>query len=547
MEERNSIGSGTKRRDYLKALFGGAAAVGVAGCLDDPTTQDATSSGGSSSGSSSGGSETFEVTFTQGAGAVTLDPHNHSTPETYDAHGAIYEQLGFTTRDGEVIPWLAEDWERLDDLRVKYYIREGVTFHNGEELTPEDVEYSLKRIADDEFGIVSPQSSSYVNIVDYEIIDEENAIIVGTEAPDVLLIPKLGNGAPIGSKSFMESRSESELATEANGTGPYVVTEFEADNVLTAELNEDYWDYSYLVDNGFPQATTFSMEAVPESSTRASRAIAGESDITTRIASADFSRLDDADLLEFYTTDRSEYIKMKTTVSPFDSLEVRKAFNYAVDVQAMNEAFFNGQATLAGQPVPPSWIGHNPDIEPYPYDLDRAIELMNESEYADEQIELDLHTAVGALANDLDIAQTVAANLSEIPNVDVSITERDFSSIFNTLRGPLEGDRPDFYRSDTGGSPGEAIAGKLFRMHHQDGSGTAWRDEEVSQLIDDAQSSATIEDREQISQEAAQAIHDKCPEIFLWWRPSAIAISDRVAYETFEDQSFYMQEVEDAR
>jgi peptide/nickel transport system substrate-binding protein len=542
MVDGNSIGSDANRRDYLKALLGGSAGLALAGCVDQDQAPE--NSGNPSSGD---GSDTFRVTFTQGAGAVTLDPHNHSTPETYDAHGGIYEQLGFTTREGDVIPWLAEDWERLDELRVKFYIREGVTFHNGEELTPEDVEYSIKRIADDDFGIVSPQSSSYVNITEYEIVDEENAIILGTEDPDVLLISKLGNGAPIGSKSFIESRSESELATEANGTGPYVVTEFEADNVLTAELNEDYWDYSYLTENGFPQVTEFSMEAVPESSTRASRAIAGESDITTRIASADFQRLDEEGLLDFYTTDRSEYIKMKTTVSPFDSLEVRKAFNYAVDKQAMNDAFFDGQATLAGQPVPPSWIGHNSGIEPYPYDLDRALELMGESAYAGEQIELDLHTAVGALANDLDIAETVASNLNEIPNVDVSVTERDFSSIFDTLRGPLEGDRPDFYRSDTGGSPGEAIAGKLFRMHHQDGSGTAWRDEETSQLIDDAQSASTIEEREQISQEAAQVIHDKCPEIFLWWRPSAIAISDRVAYETFEDQSFYMQEVEDTR
>jgi len=546
----------------LKALLSGAA-VTVAGCsgnqggestetdasdgnsgIEQPTDADVSDGTDMAGTTVSTDTGEFAITFTQGAGAVTLDPHNHSTPETYDAHAAVYEQLLFVDGGGDIQPMLASDWERLDPLRVKFTIREGVTFHNGDELTPEDVRYSVKRVADDDFGIVSPQSTSYRNITGFEINEDENSIILETEAPDVLLVRKLANGLPIVSKNFVESNSEQELATTANGTGPFTVTEFEEDNIFVAERFDDYWGWPWLTEQGFPQVTEFTMEAVPESSTRASRALAGESDITNRIAAADYDRL--GDLLELYQTDRYEYMKMKAGVEPFDSVEVRKAFNYAVDLETLNETFFDGQALLAGQPIPPFWVGHNEEIEPYPFDLDQAQELMSQSPYASDEIELELHTAVGALASDLDITQAVAGMLEEIPNVQVDVVERDFASLFSTLRGPIDG-KPDFYRSSTGGSPGEAIAGKLERMFHAEGSGTLWEDEETTQLIDEAKEATTIEERAEISKEAAQVIHDKAPDIFLWWRPSAIALSDRVAYEPFTDESFYMQLVEDAR
>ncbi len=516
------------RRTALKGIVGATIVAPFAGCMSDPGVEDGS----------------LNVTICQGNSATTLDPHNHSNPETYDAHRAIYEKLGFIDREGETHPWLAEDWERIDETTMKFYIREGVLFHSGNEMTPEDVQYSLRRLRDDDVGYVSPQRDSYQNITEIEIDDADNAVLVTTDGPDAILEIDLFAGARIVEQEFLENRTEAEASGEANGTGPYIVTDYQESDFLQLELWDEYWGWEYLEERGLPQADEVRFQNVPEDSTRASQIEAGEVEMATEISPPDFDRV--RDQLVQYATDRSEYVKMKTVAEPFDSLEVRQAFNYAVNVEEMNETFFDGGAEEAGQPAPPSWIGHNPNIEPYPYDLDRAIELMEESPYAGEDIELELHTAVGNVSNDLNVTQAIAGYLRELPNVEVEVIERDFADIFGDLRGPIDDGRPDFYRSDTGGSPGEAIAGKLQRMHSTGGSGSAWEDEDVDELITQAGRAPDIETRAELAQEAAQLIHDRAPEIFLWWRPDAIATND-IVYEPFENQSTFAALIEDDR
>ena len=521
----------SNRRSYLKAAAAGVTGSVLAGCT----------------GGDGDDEDGFHVTMTQGAGPLTMDPHNHSASETYDTHYHIHEGLTFIDREGEIHPRLASDWERIEDTQMKFYIRENVNFHNGDEMTLEDVEWSIRRSGDDDVEIVSPQSDSHNHIVNIEQVEDDHALIIETDGVDAILPHRFhtGSHAPIMNKEWAQ---ENDVNTEANGTGPYEVIEFSEDELVELELFDNYWGWPYLEERDLLDIAHLTINEAPEDSTRAARVLAGETDLATRIAPPDQDRIDDSDdaRLIRYSTDRSWFVKMKTIAEPFDSLEVRKAFNYAVNKEEMAEVFFDGAVQVAGQPIPPSWFGHNPNLEPYSYDPDRARELLNESPYADEQIELEMHTGVGQRSNDLEVTQAVAGYLNDLENVEVDVIERDFADLFETLRGPIE-PRPDFYSSTTGGSPADAIAGKMERMFHKDGSGSAWEDEEVSQLIDEAARAPTMEEREEFAQEAERLIHERCPEIFLWWGADANAMSHRLEYESYENQVHRLYTAEDIR
>jgi len=73
--------------------------------------------------------------------------------------------------DGDIIDALATDYERLEDGRVRFEIRDGVTFHNGDELQPSDIAYSVNRVVDPEVGISSPQNDQLAGVTGAEVVD----------------------------------------------------------------------------------------------------------------------------------------------------------------------------------------------------------------------------------------------------------------------------------------------------------------------------------------------------------------------------------------
>ena len=154
--------SPVKRRDVLKAAGGTAAAVSIAGCMG----------GGDGGNDDDDTQEEFEVRITQGQMPSGLDPHDHRETPTDVVMLHAYEGVLSRDAQGAVVEKLATEYERVEDGHVRFSIREDVQFHNGDDLTPEDVAYSINRIVQEDVGFASPQRDQLAGVTGAEATDD---------------------------------------------------------------------------------------------------------------------------------------------------------------------------------------------------------------------------------------------------------------------------------------------------------------------------------------------------------------------------------------
>jgi peptide/nickel transport system substrate-binding protein len=190
------------------------------------------------------------------------------------------------------------------------------------------------------------------------------------------------------------------------------------DDHVTLAANEDYWEGSY---KGQPMVDTVIFRPIPEGATRAAELEAGGVDIIQDVAPDQMDNLEEAGLV--VVADEAYQLQYVFVITDDESLpthdvRVRQALNYAVDVDAIIENLLAGLGSHIASPIGPGYLGYNPDVEPYPYDPDRARELLAEAGYADGfDTTLDVTTA-----GHTDVIDAVAGYLSEV-GVNVEIQD----------------------------------------------------------------------------------------------------------------------------
>jgi peptide/nickel transport system substrate-binding protein len=490
-----------------------------------------TEAGNESSGNESeGGSPTgeFAVTITQGQPPSTLDPQNHRETPTDNVVLHAYEGVLARDREGKIVQKLATDYERVEEGRVRFAIQEGVTFHNGDDLTPEDVAFSINRIVKEDVGFASPQADQLPGVTGAEVVDGERAVEVTSDGFNPIVFASFATYCDVMEKSWVEERSREEIAQNMNGTGPFRLESYEQGVRVALSRYEDYWrepaDVSRLTFN-----------AAEESSTRVNQLLEGETDVAVNVPPQDAQRVRSSDGagLSAVPSTRVIYNAMRYDVEPFSSPQFRRAMNYAVNLQGIIDNVLSGFADPTGQPTLEGFFGYNGDIDPYPQDRDRAESLVEESGFAGAEITL--HTPVGRYLKDVEIAQAVVSQIDSLSNVSCSINQREFS----TLAGELtDGDittSPEFYLIGWGNATFDASQ-TIIPLLTSDGALTSYSNEELDSLIADAQSTSDTDQRDSLLQEANALINEQAPWIFLNRQYSVYGVSNRVEWSARRDE-----------
>ncbi|WP_411967043.1 ABC transporter substrate-binding protein [Haloferax sp. YSSS75] len=523
------------RRTYLKLAGGAAASAALAGCTgggdETETTTTTTESGGEeteTTTSTPDESEPFEVTITQGQMPSGLDPQDHRETPTDIVVLHAYE--GVLTRDaaGAMQTALATNYERIDgEDAVRFDIREGVTFHNGDELTPEDVAYSINRVVDEEVGFASPQSDQLAGVTGAEVIDGERAVKVNNDGLNPIVFSEFATYLDVMQRSWVEERSKAEIGQEMNGTGPFMLESYTEDEEVVLTTYEDYWQEPAAVD-------TLTFRAASEASTRVNQLLQGETDVIVNVPPQEVSRVNNNENTRVAAapSTRIIYNAMRYDVEPFDSVEFRQAMNYAIDLESIVQNVLGGFGAQTSQPTLPEFVGHNEDLDPYPYDPEMAEQLVEESGYAGAEIEL--NTPVGRYLKDLEIAQAVAGYIDELPNVSASVRQRDFGSLVDELlAGSIEA-RPHWFLIGWGEATfdGGLVMQALLAS---DGTLTTWQNEDFDALLQEA-SQQSGDERDATLQEANAMAHEECPWIFLNQQFSVYGVNDAIAWEARSDE-----------
>lgn len=294
-------------------------------------------------------------------------------------------------------------------------------------------------------------------------------------------------------RSWVEENDKAYISQHMNGTGPFQLDSYTEDEEVVLTAYEDYWREPAAVD-------TLTFRAASEASTRVNQLLQGETDLIVNVPPQEVQRVTNSDNARVAAapSTRIIYNGMRYDVEPFDSVEFRQAMNYAIDLESIVQNVLGGFGAQTGQPTLPEFVGHNPDLDPYPYDPDQAEQLVEESGYAGAEIEL--NTLVGRYLKDLEIAQAVAGYIDELPNVTATVRQRDFGSLVDELlAGSIEA-RPPWFLIGWGEATfdGGLVMEALLSS---DGTLTTWQNEEFDALLEQA-GNQSGEEREATLQEA---------------------------------------------
>jgi peptide/nickel transport system substrate-binding protein len=555
------------RRTLLKAVGGAAATASIAGCTGDSDGTDTDGGNGNGNGNGTGTGTTeggngngigtteagtpqedLSIGVTLGQMDSGLDPHDHAETPTNIIVSQAYEGLMDRDKEGAIIAKLATEWERVEPGTARFTLQDGVTFHNGDALTSEDVRYSIRRVEKADVG-PSTQDGDLAGAGTINSVEAgDGEVTVNFDGLNPIVFQLFATNGPIMQESWVKNANQANdtdagtatdtgtdtgngsnfINSNANGTGPFRVTGYESGVSVSYEKYEDYW--------GDPAAAdTATITASSESSTRVNQLLADETDIVTNVPPQEISRIegDDAASVNPVPSTRIIFLQMRYDVEPFSSQKFRQAMNHAVDVQSIVDSVLNGFGEITGQPTLSQFTGHNPDIEPYTHDPAMAEQLVEESGHAG--VDITLQTPIGRYLKDVEVAQTAANQIDSLSNVNCELRQREFDALVDeVLADNIEG-RPEF--TLLGWGNGEFDASQtIIPLLTSDGPLTVLKNDEVDSLIQDAQSQSDPSTREQTLQECNQLLHDLSPWVFLHQQFSVYGVSNDIQWEPRPDE-----------
>ena len=344
----------------------------------------------------------------------------------------------FTT--GEMLPLLATSWERVDDRTIQFTLREGVTFHDGAPFNAEAVAVSINHMWEAE--LVNDLRGFLGGELSAEAVDEFT-VNVSAADPDPILLQKMYFVAITSPKQIQEAPDT--YATQLIGTGPYMLEEWRRGESISYVVNPDWWGH----DNPEEALGSVSFDRLvwrflPEDTVRAAAAQAGEVHIAQFVTPEQCTSADGDDSLRCASVASVETMFARMgNQGLFEDIRVRQALNLAIDKDLIVETLLGGAATVTGQIVNETATGHNPNLEPYPYDPDEARALLEAAaaDGVDVGQEFTLASRAGLHAGSAEVIQAIEAMLDEVGfNATAEILPPDtFNPLFSQHWSDLEG------------------------------------------------------------------------------------------------------------
>ncbi|HLR34998.1 MAG TPA: glutathione ABC transporter substrate-binding protein [Tissierellales bacterium] len=449
----------------------------------------------------------------QGSDAKTLDPHGSNDQPSSRINSQIYNTLLDMDENMEIGPGLAESWKKIDDETWEFKLVEGVKFHNGEELKASDVKFTFERMME------SSEVAHIVEALESVETPDDYTVILKTEYPFGPLLAHLAHPA----SSILNEKAVTEAGDDYGqkpvGTGPYKLENWESGDSVTLVKFDDYF--------GEPAKTgKVIFQNIEEGNNRTIGLESGELDIAYDIEPIDLQKVRDHESLELIEEPSlsTSYIGFNTEKEPFDDPLVRKALNYAVDVDEIIDVVIEGAGHKAVSPINDDVFGFNSDLEGYEYDPEKAKELLKEAGYPDG-FETTLWTNDNPVRGR--ITEIVQAQLKEV-GIKVEIDTLDWAAYLDrTAQGEHE-----MFILGWVAVTGDADYGlyPLFHSSQHGGAGnrTFYTNKKVDKLLEKGKKSVDEDERLKAYHEAQEIIVDEAPQLFLYFQTQNAGLQNNV-------------------
>jgi len=434
---------------------------------------------------------------------VGLDPHIVTAFSSFRRIDLLYNRLVKLDYNLNIIPDLADSWEIPDSLTYIFHLKNGVKFHNGRELTADDIKFSLERVLDSKTG--SPGRSYIAPISNIEAINKYTVRIKLSFPLASFLSGLASNNCAIVPKEEVEKYGN--LQRNAVGTGPFKLEEWVPDNYMKLVRNPSYFE------KGFPYLDAVIFRVIPEQTSLLAGIKSGSLDMATiNEGSIILQAKKDPNLVVVQIPGLNlRTFGFNNTRKPFNDVRVREAIALAIDRDEIVTAAEFGMAQPSG-PLPASVKKWAKPLEELPFskrNLKKAKELLIEAGYPDG-FSFNIVTS-SSYEGGLAVAQVIQSQLKKIglrPELEVvewgiyidRWVKRDFDSMVELRGGSPEPDR------------------FLYRTLHSTGgvNNFLFKDEEVDKLLDEGRRLIKFEDRKPIYDKIQVLLSEKMPVIFLY-------------------------------
>ncbi|WP_405374249.1 MULTISPECIES: ABC transporter substrate-binding protein [unclassified Microbacterium] len=416
---------------------------------------------------------------------------------------------------GELDPLLATEWEQTADNEWTFTLREGVTFQDGSPFNAEAAAFSIERAVNSSLGC---NVEGYVfgeDDLGVEAVDD-TTLVVSSPEPDPILPLKL---------SFIEivptSTDTEAKVREPIGTGPYQVDTWDSGTRLTLARYDDYWGDA-------PEFANVEYQWRDEGTVRAAMITSNEADIATGLSVEDGI----GDLGVAYPNNETVALRFTGDIAPLDDIRIRQAINYSIDREGIVSSLYPDGDQVAAQLVPVGVVGHNEELDPWEFDLDRAKELVAEA--AADGVEVD--TPITLVARNAqfpkvgEMAEVLREQLAQA-GLSVKLQMVDTTQHLQyQLRPFVTNEGPIALLVQHGNQAGDAqftVEQYMSSTGAQSTFGTA----EFDALLDDA-SKLTGDARQEAYADIFEYQNDEVVQFaFIAHQTGMMGISDRISYE----------------
>ena len=349
---------------------------------------------------------------------LTLDPHSQNHATTNNIVGHAYEGLVRYDKNYKIEPSLATSWSNVNPTTVRFNLRKNVKFHDGSNFTAEDVLFSFDRIRQPQgtMGIYVAGVKEMKRVDDHTvdvILDKPNPTMFNNFTTFLIMSKSWSTKNKSEKVQDYKAKEITYASNNTNGTGPYVIKEWQPDQKLVMTHNKAWWDK--LQGN----VTDVIYTPIKSDPTRIAALLAGNVDAVTDLPTQDVARLRSTSTLSvldgpevrtiFFGLDLgSDELKYGPKgKNPFKDVRVRKALSMSIDRTAIQRSIMRGLSIPASLIVAPGVNGHTAEMDRVaPVDVEGAKKLLADAGYPNG-FEFTLDCPNNRYVNDEEICQAV--------------------------------------------------------------------------------------------------------------------------------------------
>jgi peptide/nickel transport system substrate-binding protein len=441
------------------------------------------------------------VTIYHSSVADSIHPYNHSSSPIYGDWQHVMEpliELDYTKKD--YVGVLADSWQFQGNKWI-FKLKKGIKFHNGAPLTSKDVAFSIEKMRDEKGG--SLQAPNFKDVTEVQTPDDLTVIFV-TKQPLAIFLDRLENRFIL--SKVAGDKFGDKLYDNPIGTGPYKFVSYQRGGNMVFTRNDEYW-------GGKATIKEVIFRKVTEDAARLAALESGQADFINNVPDHEVARLQKHPRVRIDKVEglRMFFLAFNMAFKPWDNKLVRQAANYSVDAPAIVKNIFDGIGYPCNGPVGANVIGADPKLKRYPYDAQKAKQLLTQAGFPNG-CDIQLYYSAGRYPKDKEVCQVVAAQMVK-GGFRVELISQEWA-LFWDKQGVNGGKLPFYYIGRGSLTDADTLYDQYFRTGTT--KRTNYSNPELDKIIEEQQKTSDQKRRVALLQQAGKTIMEEATFIPLY-------------------------------